>query len=81
MSLRRDLDDDRTRAAGTVTTAAARGRAAVVSLSFWSAVCLPVVLVGLLAVGIETATHAAAFLAVAGLEVLALVLGRTHRPG
>lgn len=67
--------------ASTLRTASAAGSAAIVSVSFWTAVCLPALLLWLLLAGIDTPTRAGAFLAVAGIEVLALVVGRTYSTG
>ncbi len=47
-------------------------------LTFWMAVCLPTVLVWMLATGIATPGEAATFVGVTGIEFVALVVGRTH---
>lgn len=71
--------DDGSRPA-TATAALGRVSTALVPVSFWTAVCLPAVLVGLLLAGIETRVEAVTFLAVVAVEVLALVVGQAYRP-
>ncbi len=53
---------------------------AAVSLSFWTAVCLPVALAALVVSGIETRVEGIAFLVLTVAEVLALVGGRGYAP-
>lgn len=53
----------------------------VVTLSFWTAVCVPVVLGASLFSGIETMTQARTFLGLATLETVALFGGRTYAQG
>lgn len=68
--------------AAVLDRAVAASRRALVSAAFWTAVCLPVLLGGLVLAGISTRAEAWAFLALVGLEVLALVVGRSYaRPG
>lgn len=69
---------ERARAALDVGTEAAT--TLVVSLSFWTAVCLPVALAALLVAGIETRAEGVAFLALTLVETLALVGGRGYAP-
>lgn len=49
------------------------------ALAFWSAIALPVCYLSLLVVGIEDASGLALFLALFGLHVLTLIVGRSHR--
>jgi hypothetical protein len=56
----------------------ARLRLLVRLVSFWSAVALPFLSAGLLASGLGTTGETAAFLALVGLNVLALVAGHGH---
>lgn len=76
---RRSRDSlDRARAALQVGVGAIH--TAAVSLSFWTAVCLPLALAAFLAAGIETRSEAVGFLALTLLETLALVGGRGYAP-
>lgn len=49
------------------------------ALSFWGAIALPAVYLPWLVAGIDTTDGLLAFLAVFGLHVLALFVGRRHR--
>lgn len=70
----------RLRLGGTAAAALVATRRVVRYLSFWTAVCLPVLLVALLVVGIQTPAQAGTFLGLTAVEVVALVVGRAH-PG
>jgi hypothetical protein len=48
-------------------------------LGFWTAVALPFLYLPLLVVGIESASRATAFLGLLALDVLALLIGRSHK--
>lgn len=56
-------------------------RTLVVALSFWTAICVPVVLGVSLFWGIETVAQAATFLGLTMLEAIALFGGRTYAQG
>lgn len=58
--------------------AAVAGRSLVVSLSFWTAVCLPFLLGALAVSGIDTRAEAGAFLVLTAVEILALFGGRPY---
>jgi len=62
------------------TTAAIRAtiRSAVGWVAFWTAVCVPVLLVAVLASGIGSVTESVTFLSLIGLNLVALVVGRVH---
>lgn len=60
---------------------AATLRRVAVTLSFWTAVCLPVLLGALLLSGIQTQAEGGAFLGLTALEALALFGGRAYAEG
>lgn len=49
------------------------------AVAFWSAALLPLVYLPLLAFGLDTRRRAGAFVLLLGLNVVALVLGRSYR--
>lgn len=56
-------------------------RSSLAAVSFWAAVCLPLLYVPVLLAGTETTDGPLVLLGVVGLHLAALVGGRTYRPG
>jgi hypothetical protein len=50
------------------------------AVGFWAAIALPFLYVPLLLFGLEKQTHAIAFLGLLALNLIALLVGRSHTP-
>ncbi|MFP4628137.1 MAG: hypothetical protein ACLFMX_04020 [Halobacteriales archaeon] len=62
------------------STVRRRMRAAIRAAAFWSAVVLPVLHLPLLAAGLRTRAEVVVFVALLGLNLLAVYVGHGHRP-